>query len=213
MLDARFAAMPKWTRTPALQYRRAHFKTAYNRTLDKLEYEIRKLEGRDVRIEAGYALYQLRNDGWPRGGVTPMHPGVVLYFENNDGALCFPCGTYARMEDNMHAIALTLEALRAVDRYGATLAHEQYRGFLALPAPAAATNWTVDDAAAWLAARTPWVKTTGELLVDRDIYRRAYRESAAALHPDRGGDRNLFDALQTAAKLLDQHHGLKGTAA
>jgi hypothetical protein len=40
------------------------------------------------------------------------------------------------------------QIVRAVDRYGATLAHEQYRGFLALPAPAASSTWMIDDAAA-----------------------------------------------------------------
>jgi hypothetical protein len=207
MLDARFKPMPKWDRQPKLRYQSAAFKTPYNRTLDKLEYELGRLKARDVRIEAGYRMDQIRNDGWPRGGVSPQHPGVVLYFESADGPMCFPCGTYSRMEDNLHAIALTLENLRAVDRYGVTLGHEQYRGFLALPGAAQSSDsWTVDSAAGWLANRVPWA-TEKLILTSHESYRAAYREIAAQVHPDRaGGSRDLFDVLQVVATLLDVHH-------
>lgn len=202
MLDARFKALPKWDRTPAIEARQAHFKTPYNKTLDKLEYEIEKLDGREIRIEAGYRIDQIRNDGWPRGGVTPAHPGVVLYFESRDGALCFPCGTYSRMEDNLHAIALTLENLRAVDRYGVTLRHQQYIGFAALPAPQ--TSGTLEQAAALLAeiAGVP----ARDMIQSREAYRGAYRVVAARLHPDSGGDRNVWQTFQNAAVLLEEHH-------
>lgn len=202
MLDARFKPLLKWNRQPALEYRRAPFKTAYNKTLDKLEYELRKLDATDIVVEAGYSREQIRNDGWPRGGTRPSHAGVVLYFKSVDGPLCFPCGTYASMEDNIHAIALTLENLRAIDRYGVTLQHQQYLGFAALPAPA--THGTVEQAAALLGeiANVP----ARDVLHSREAYRGAYRAAAARLHPDTGGDRNAWEALQNASVLLEEHH-------
>jgi hypothetical protein len=202
MLDARFQPLPKWTRKPALGRQNAHFKTPYKKTLDKLEYELGRLDARDIRIEAGYERSQISNDGWPRGGMRPSHPGVVLYFETKDGAMCFPCGTYGRLEDNLHAIALTLENLRAVDRYGVTLGHEQYRGFLALP-PAASTSdaWTIDRAAEWLNLQSGRVGT----LHSEITYRAAYRDVAARLHPDAGGSPDQWQVLQKVKQLLDQH--------
>lgn len=202
MIDARFKAMPRWTRTPTLYYVKAQFKTPYNRTLDQLEYELRKLNARDIVIEAGYRTDQIRNDGWPRGGVSPAHPGVVLYCKTADGPLSFPCGHYARMEDNLHAIVLTLENLRAIDRYGVTLQHQQYLGFAALPAPA--TTGTVEQAAALLASITAF--SAGVILENREMYRQAYRQAAARMHPDSGGDRNAWEAMQLAAVLLEEHH-------
>jgi hypothetical protein len=135
--------------------------------------------------------------------VTPKHPGVVLYFETKDGALTFPAATYERMQDNLHAIALTLECLRAVDRYGVTLAHEQYRGFLALPAPAD-TGLTVDQAALVISSLAAVPKD--DVLESASAYKAAYRQTAAKLHPDRGGSIKDWQEFQDAAVILEKHH-------
>ena len=120
----------------------------------------------------------------------------------------FPCGTYERFEHNMRAIALTLENLRAIDRYGVTLGHQQYKGFLALPPAATAQDsWTVDGAAAWLAARTPWVHSGADILGNYETFRKAYREAAKTHHPEAGGSREMFDVLQIVSKLLEEYHG------
>lgn len=208
MLDARFKALLKWNREPGLQFVTAHFKTPYNRTLDNLERELQKLDAQEVVIEAGYRIDQIRNDGWPKGGTAPEHPGVVLYFKGLDGPLCFPCGNFSRMQDNLHAIALTLENLRAIDRYGVTLAHQQYLGFAALPAPV--THGTVEQAAAFFASIAAAGITAAQVMADPEIYRKVYRYAAAQLHPDAGGDRGAWTAMQNAAVLLEEHH--KGSA-
>jgi hypothetical protein len=136
MIDARFRALPKWQEKRGLQFRHPQFKSAYSKTLDKLEYELAKLDAKNIVIEAGFSMADIRNDGWPRGKSRPAHPGVILYFTGKDGAMRFPCGTYSLFEANMHAIALTLENLRAIDRYGVTMGHEQYVGFKQIAAPA-----------------------------------------------------------------------------
>jgi hypothetical protein len=204
MIDARFRPLPKWNRKPDLRSRQAQFKTPYNRTLDLLESELRHLKAKNIVIEAGYGLDQIRNDGWPRGGTSPSHPGAILYFDSADGALCFPCGTYSRIEHNIHAIALTLENLRAVDRYGVTLGHEQYRGFAALPAPP--KQMTVEDAARFIASNSAF--SDGVIIENANDYRLAYRQAAARLHPDVTGSNDAFYTLGRAKERLDQHHGL-----
>jgi hypothetical protein len=162
------------------------------------------LKAKNIVIEAGYDLSQLRNDGWPRSGQSPAHPGVVLYFESPTGALCFPCGTYNRAESNIRAIALTLENLRAVNRYGVTLANEQYRGFAALPA--ASQQMTVQDAAEFIAH---WSAiAAGVIIENAESFRAAYRQAAARLHPDITGDSENFYKLRAAKDRLDAHHSL-----
>lgn len=204
MIDASFKPLPKWDRKPDPQWKNASFKTPYNKTLDKLEYEIGHLRGHDIRIDAGYSREQIRNDGWPRGGTRPAHPGVVLYFESPDGPLCFPCATYNTMEANLHAIALTLENLRAIDRYGVTLGHEQYRGFLALaPAP---ESMTVEGAAMFIQLHSSF--THGPIVESASSYRHAYKQAASRLHPDVTGNNEGFYKLGQAKAVLDKHHGL-----
>jgi hypothetical protein len=208
MLDARFRPLPKWTRKPALQMEGPRFRSAYSKILDLLEYELEKLNARDILIEAGFELHALRNDGWPRSGIRPLHPGVVLYFSTRDGAMEFPCGTYHKFEANLQAIALTLENLRAIDRYGVTLGHEQYRGFLAIEA--APKQMTVEQAAEFLATTTGHPRA--QIVIDPAVYRMAYRAAAVKLHPDNcAGNQDGFLKLQSAKTVLDKHHKL-GTA-
>lgn len=204
MLDARFRPMPKWERTPGLLWRVAHFKTPYNKTLDKLEYEVRHLKGSDIRIEAGYSSENIRNDGWPRGAARPSHPGAVLYFESRNGSLCFPCGTYERFEDNLHAIALTLECLRAVDRYGVTVGNEQYRGFASLPP--ASSQMTVEGAAQFISDLIPNF-SSNVIIESKASCEAAYKQAARRLHPDvTGGESERFLKLQEAKLVLQTHH-------
>ena len=212
MLDARFRPLLKWTRKPALAYVNSQFKTAYNRTLDLLEHELGKLDARDVLIEAGFSLDKIRNDGWPYAGSRPDHPGVVLYFKTPDGAMEFPCGTYGLFEANIHAIALTLENLRAIDRHGVTLGHQQYAGFLALPP--APKEWTVDQAAEFIAAVDPKGPSAGSMIADSGVYRKAYRKAALALYPTLGPEQNDgWYQLSLARAILDKHHDLKTATA
>jgi hypothetical protein len=207
MLDARFRPLPKWTRKPGLQMERPRFRTRYVEVLNALEHELGKLNARDILIEAGFPLNTIRNDGWPRGGSQPHHPGVVLYFTTRDGAMEFPCGTYQNFEANLYAIALTLENLRAIDRYGVTLGHEQYRGFLAIEA--APDQMTVEKAANFVSffSKVP----SDEIIGDPGAYRAAYRVSASQLHPDVAANPDGFIKLGQAKEVLDKHHKL-GTA-
>ena len=55
-------------------------------------------------------------------------------FDTKGGPLLFVCGRFTTWQDNLRAIAKTMEALRAVKRWGATQSDEQYTGFRALPA-------------------------------------------------------------------------------
>jgi hypothetical protein len=125
---------------------------------------------------------------------------VILSFTAKVGALSYPCDTFTTWQDNVRAIALALEALRKVDRYGVTTHGEQYRGFLALEGATAAPAGFVTGhgAAEWLNdtfGEPGTVMTCGELL------RRAKR----ATHPDLGGDVAKFQRVSLAeAKLREE---------
>jgi hypothetical protein len=209
MLDLRFRPLEKWKETKPLRWVNGQFRMPWNKTLDALEEELKKLKARDIIVEAGFKLAEIRNDGWPRGGAEPSHPGVILYFTKGKDTLRFACGTYQSWRQNIHAIYLTLESLRAVDRYGATAGQEQYTGFKQLP-PSSKEIWSAETAAIWLCARTPWCATSDALLRNYDDFRRAYRECASALHPDKGGSADLFQALGEVSRVLEEHFKQRG---
>ena len=96
----------------------ARFKTSFGRARDKCRGEIYLLGGRDVIISTNIPL---KRDGYPyadsRANVGDT--GVAVYFTYKKRQMCFACDRYWKAEDNMHAISLTIGALRGVARYDA----------------------------------------------------------------------------------------------
>jgi hypothetical protein len=206
MIDIRFRRIEKWpgTRTPSYRRRRAQFRSTYSKTLDQLEVELKHLRARDIVIQAGFGLDQIRNVGWPRSSARPhSDTGVIVSFRTPQGELSFPCDRYQDWEDNLRAITLSHAALRAVDRYGVTQHAEQYRGWQALPAPAPSNAMTRDIAATVLANYSMF--TPGEVMTDSAKREEAYRQAAKRAHPDAGGSHEAFVLVQQAKRALEQN--------
>jgi hypothetical protein len=212
MIDLRFRPLKVWPdKQRPLRNLRDAFKTGWPATLDKLEHELRKQRAGNIEIQAGFGAGDIRNDGWPMGGRKPSHPGVILSFTTAQGKLEFPCGNYARYEANIHAIALTLQNLRAIDRYGVSHG-QQFAGFAQLEAPASARAMTVEEAAGIVVGIARPQNPLADSLItmvghDRTVFNALYRDAAAKVHPDKDtGDRELWDRLEKAKAVLDKHH-------
>jgi hypothetical protein len=172
---ATFRPLPAWP-YPTTKKRRSiyTFKAGWSDTLDKLEYEIGLLNGHDVIIGGDFREEDLRLDGMLRSNArNPSHPGIELSFDSAHGRLVYATDVCEYWQHNVRSIALGLEALRAVDRFGISRKGEQYAGWLQLGSS--------DD------------------LVQKG---RALVEIAGGLqlaikqhHPDLGGDRSNFDAV------------------
>jgi hypothetical protein len=197
MLNVRFVPLE---RPKSILNRRAIFKSSYAATLSLLEREMRHLSAQNVVIQAGFTREQVRNDGWPRSGARPSHPAVVVSFRSRGKDLSFPCSTYRSHEDNLRAIALSLEALRGVNRYGVTQNEEQYKGWAQLPPPTPAQKMSRFDACIFLQSNSDVdAGSIGAFSKSRD---EAYRQAARRLHPDAGGNHEQFVRLQEAMRVL-----------
>jgi hypothetical protein len=135
-MRATFRPLPAWPYA-SQPTRHATFRVSYARTLADLEREIGYLRGREVIIGLVTDESQVRLDGMIRADARINQPGVELSFEKPDGTrLVFHTDVHkgygTSWQDNLRAIALGLEALRAVDRYGITSTAEQYAGFAQL---------------------------------------------------------------------------------
>ncbi len=197
MLNAIFRPLEGWPgkQTASYQRRRAPFRASYAKTLDLLESELNHLSAKDILIQAFFKREQIRNDGWPRSSARPSQPGVVLNFQVNRESYSYPCDRFDGWEDNLRAIALSLQALRAVDRYGVTRGHEQYQGFrrLAAALPVNPQNAAVEFLAKHAGVSFDSVQNDPEA---------AYRLAARQLHPDSGGSHDTFVQLQGHYKTL-----------
>lgn len=134
MINVRFVYMPRPAK--GLLFLRSQFQATYGKTLKDLERELDHLDAHSITIQAGFPNDRIRNDGWPYSSARPEHPGVVLQFMRKKEMLTFRSLKYASFEENLRAIALTMDALRRVDRYG-VVEGEQYQGFKQIASPAA----------------------------------------------------------------------------
>ncbi|WP_431841428.1 hypothetical protein [Calidifontibacter indicus] len=189
---------------------RSSFTTTWSSTLDLLEREVcslQRVSTADPVLLMDITEDDLRLDGQVRANARPATSAVALSFESIRGPLMFRCDRYdskpygSRMElwqHNVRAIALTLEALRAVDRYGATSTGEQYAGWRQIEAKP-------DPIATPAYARfvlTELLTQHGHAsAADRgdDVMVRTARRYA---HPDRGGSRTEWDRVEECARLL-----------
>lgn len=196
--------------TPSYQRKRSQFKSNWGGTLALLERELRHLNAKDVTLAIGVQDRDIRLDGGVRADARIREPGVVLSFRSGPDQLTFPCDTYDYWQDNVRAIALALQALRTVDRYGVQQGR-QYQGFKALPSSTSPVR-TSREAAQFIVSMSGSVNgneadDVARVLIDRAHAQRLYRMAANREHPDRGGDTAQFAELQSCKRTLEQHHG------
>lgn len=136
----------------------------------------------------------LRMDGFPRSDQPTdiPDPGVAVYWDDGKERRCMAIDIYTQVEDNIAAIAATLEALRAIERHGGgEIMDRAYLGFKSLPAAGEASGIPL-----WrdVLGFKPGTKVTTE---DVELN---YRALSKIHHPDmKGGDAGQF-AMLTRAK-------------
>lgn len=130
-----------------------------------------------------------RLDGLPRSGEPkPSDPGTAVYWETRKKERrVMAIDRYTEVADNLAAIALTLDAMRAIERHGgAQILERAFTGFVQLPAPGASKSWRD-------------VLGVGAEQRDFGAAKTAYRNLASAAHPDRpGGSHDRMAELNRA---------------
>ena len=136
-----------------------------------LEDEIRRTGGSAMIISTNMPL---RKDGGVYAGERePDDSGVAVYFQLHGAPVVLCCDKWRTVRENTYAIALTVEAMRGMDRWGVSdMLDRMFTGFTALPAPG-------DD----------WPAVLG-VSPDADVgtIKTAYRKAMRYNHPDTGGD-------------------------
>jgi hypothetical protein len=162
--------------------RHAPFRARWGQTVELLAKELRAHGARRTVLEIDMREQDFRLDGMPRANANAQSPGIVLSFEATrvpgKPHLRYEVGTFYGWQDNVRAVALGLEALRAVDRHGVTKRGEQYAGWKALP----------------VGTGDPSAERGRQIIREHGTVARALM----ATHPDRGGDADQFADVQAA---------------
>jgi hypothetical protein len=149
--------------------------------------EIKLLGGRNVVISSNLPV---RGDGLPYANGRAEDPAIAVYWQQpgEGGSMerVMACDVWRKIEDNLHAIVLSIGALRDLERWGSSsIVDRAFAGFSALPS-VASIDWRCELMIDGFPPRT---------LEDA---RRAYREKARFHHPDVGGSVEAMTRLNEA---------------
>lgn len=135
----------------------------------------------------------LRQDGLPYAEQRkPTDPGAAAYWNDpwSKAPRCMAIDRYTKVEQNIAALAATIEAMRAIERHGGAVVLERaFTGFTALPAPIVSgmhRSW-----------REVFGFLPGTPVTAADV-RERYRTRASTHHPDKGGSTALMSELNQA---------------
>jgi hypothetical protein len=200
-----------WPRDPSAH---SPFKASYASTLDILDRELAAIDTTEVFLQIDVKPGGVRNDGQLRADAKARNQGVILTVDAQRlGTLVYSCDQFGldyygntkagAWRQNLRAIALGMEALRKVDRYGIADRGQQYAGYKALGAgiPLGPPQMTATEALEVLRLGARW--RAGPDHDDPKEIARAYKIAAKRLHPDVGGDPEEFKRLQDAVAVLN----------
>jgi hypothetical protein len=210
-----------WPRPPRQD---SPFKSTYGSTLDLLDRELDALHAKEAFLQVDVRAGGVRLDGQLRADAAADNQGVILTIETKRrGTQVYSCDRFGNVyygrgagqqawQHNLRAIALGLEALRKVERYGIAERGEQYAGYRALGAgiEVGPVAMTADEAAILIAEWAGIPANGGDpvgcadkmLAGDKALVERLAKAAAKRLHPDAGGDPAEFRQLQQAKALL-----------
>lgn len=173
-------------------------------TMRLLATELDALKAKHIVLGVDVEPRMIRLDGMLYANARPASPAVELAFESMHGPMLYRCdrftGSAPAYQHNVRAIALTLENLRAVDRYGATSSGQQYTGYLQIEAAHIALPSAVERGNAWGTLQELANRSSGgrRAVTDDQVITHARRNA----HPDTGGTEELWlrftDALKVA---------------
>ncbi len=162
------------------------FKTTWQRAMDDLLDQLRLMGAANTIVSSWLAI---RRDGLPYADQARRRiedPGVAVYFTLGGERRCIAVDMYDQPFGNLRAAGLAVKALRDLERHGGgNMLRTAMEGFSALPPPAgSAQNW--------------WAVLVCRPDDHIDVIRHAYTTAVKRTHPDKGGDPEEFQQVQTA---------------
>ena len=171
-------------RTRASDRKRAAFKSGnWSVALSRLTRQL-QLFGVDAFVLS--TNQPLRNDGLPYAQTRSIEDtGAAVYFRLKGAQICLPCDRWLAIGENVRAITLHIQSVRAQGRYGVGTVEQAFAGYKALPSQAG-------EGEPWTTVLDLPITATREQIVA------AHRIAALAAHPDRGGSADQMARINVA---------------
>lgn len=120
------------------------FSSNFANSRDALMAQLKIMGAQSVVLSSNVPL---RNDGLPYANYTGiLDPGVAIYFYYKNKQFVVACDKWLKVEDNLHAVNKTIDAIRGIERWGASeMLERAFNGFAQIEAPPSADvkeHWT-----------------------------------------------------------------------
>jgi hypothetical protein len=159
------------------------FPSGFSSEAYNLQEELRRMKAKNVVISTNIPVLENGNPyaKYPK----PVDTGVAVYFSVDNKAMAICCDKWNTVEANLRALAMSVEAMRGLDRWGVSQVMERaFMGFKALPERAASFPW-------WEVLGVSRVCTMKEI-------KEAYKKKSKIHHPSAGGEPHKWRELQEA---------------
>lgn len=176
-----------------------------------LAYELDQIEATtDPLIELWVQPDQITVNRLLRAGAQPGHPGIRLTFDDAEGErVRFVATAQPSWRHNVYAVAKTLEAMRGIERWGATTGKQLLRAHLALPVGGGYELGQTSGMTKHEALNVLWAAAgfSGEIPVGAFESgaggQRIVRMARGLTHPDRNnGVADRYNEVEYAARVL-----------
>lgn len=182
-----------WKRKHAGARRAGAYKVTAEQARRDLLEGLRKLGAKEssIVISSNVAAFSSR---------APEDPGIAVYWIGADGReQVIACDKWTTIAANLRSIGLAVEALRALQRCGASEIMERaFRGFAALPPASSADLPPAKPSRPWRVVfgfppePTPWLTPA--------VMEARWRELVKGAHPDQGGSAEQLAELERAKR-------------
>ena len=153
------------------------------RARSELETELGRMRATEIVISTNVPIVSAER--WNLRALEPGDHGAAVYFTVAGAQRALACDKWMRVADNLHALALHVEAIRGQLRWGVGSVDQAFGGYKALPAMGARRLW-------YEVLAVPHTATKDE--IDRKRL-----ELLGTIHPDRpGGDAELAAEINAA---------------
>lgn len=193
-----------WQRTPSLKRKAARYKVSFREARDGVVHSLALMGVRnhDVVLSSNVPS---KSDGLPYAGYAePSDPGVAVYWTTKTHERrVVACDSWRLVRDNLRAVGLTLEALRTLERTGASeILNRAFTGFAALPPGPSVEAWEK------VLGLTDEMQPGRFKRVTREMIEERYRELSKEAHPDKGGTHEAMVRLNAAREAALKFMGI-----